>query len=265
MRAHQRLRRSRARDGDDWLITYADTITLLLCLFVILLSSRAGAPGTAVHAAPPIPHVTSDFFEPPPAPDPEPEKEPREEATVLVSPASPVFVMPEPVMRTEAPRPSPPAVLPPIAERLRALGTAVVEQTGDNVTALRINSGAFFASGLATISPDGKAILRDVAMTLKTGAFAGYRVTVEGHTDDAPISTPLFQSNWELSAARAASVVRFFLELGLPAAHLSAAGYADTFPIAPNRAPDGTILPENQARNRRVVIKVEKITGDDQS
>jgi len=58
-------------------------------------------------------------------------------------------------------------------------------------------------------------------------------------------------------------VVRFFLEQGIPARKLTAAGYADTFPIVPNRKADGSVIPENQARNRRVVIKLEKIDRAD--
>ena len=151
--------------------------------------------------------------------------------------------------------PSPPVV----AGHLKIRGTDVVEQRGERITTLQINSAAFFSSGYATISSAGNAILRDVAVTLKSSEFAAYHISIEGHTDDTPISTGQFQSNWELSTARAAAVVRFLLELGISPRKLSAAGYADTFPIAPNRNADGTVIPENQARNRRVVIKLEKI------
>ena len=135
----------------------------------------------------------------------------------------------------------------------------VVLERGDRITTLQISSAAFFSSGYATLSSSGKSILRDVAVTLKSGEFAAYRISVEGHTDDSPISTAQFQSNWELSTARAASVVRFFLEEGIPPRKLTAAGYAGTFPVAPNRTADGTVIPENQAKNRRVVIRLEKI------
>ena len=151
------------------------------------------------------------------------------------------------------------AALPSIADRLKSLGTAVVEQQGDRITTLQIGSATFFNSGYAALSGAGKAILEDVAVSLKSGAFAAYHVTIEGHTDDTPINTTQFQSNWELSTARASAVVRYLLEQGVAAERLTAAGYADTFPIAPNRNADGTVIPENQARNRRVVIKLEKI------
>jgi len=73
---------------------------------------------------------------------------------------------------------------------------------------------------------------------------------VEGHTDDLPIHTQRFPSNWELSAARAASVVRFFIQQGIPKERLQAVGLADTQPRAPNTSP------EDRAKNRRVVIQL---------
>jgi chemotaxis protein MotB len=94
---------------------------------------------------------------------------------------------------------------------------------------------------------------------LKSANFQDYSITVEGHTDDVPIETNLFPSNWELSTARAASVVRALVANGIPAAKLRAAGYADIMPKAPNRDGAGRPIPENQAQNRRVVIKLEKI------
>ena len=149
--------------------------------------------------------------------------------------------------------------MPEIVDNLKSQGAADLEQNGDRITSLEISSAAFFDRGSATLSPAGKAILRDVAGNLKAEKFKDYEVTVEGHTDDAPISTSLFPSNWELSTARAAAVVRFFLEEGIPAQRLRAAGYADTFPKVPNRDASGGAIPENQAQNRRVVIKLEKI------
>jgi flagellar motor protein MotB len=168
------------------------------------------------------------------------------------------------VAATEMPVPAePPAParsgLPDIVARLMSRGTPVVGQSGDRITTLQIGSAAFFGSGSAALSNSGKAILSDVSVTLESREFASYHITIEGHTDDTPISTAQFQSNWELSAARAAAVARFLLELGVPARRLTASGFADTVPIVPNRNADGTIIAENQARNRRVVIRLEKI------
>ena len=142
---------------------------------------------------------------------------------------------------------------------LKSQGQAAVEQKGDRLTTIEISSAAFFGSGSATLSGPGRAILQDVAATLGTDKLRDYHVTVEGHTDDSPITTAQFPSNWELSTARASAVVHFFLDHGIPALRLRAAGYADTFPVVANRDAAGTAIPENQARNRRVVIKLEKI------
>ena len=101
-------------------------------------------------------------------------------------------------------------------------------------------------------------ILGQVAASLSSPRFAHDQVTVEGHTDDAPIHSAQFPSNWELSTARASAVVHFFLDAGVAPSRLRAAGYADTFPLVPNRDAAGRAIPENQARNRRVVIKLER-------
>ncbi|MDO9601327.1 MAG: OmpA family protein, partial [Rhodocyclaceae bacterium] len=78
----------------------------------------------------------------------------------------------------------------------------------------------------------------------------------EGHTDNAPINTPLFPSNWELSGARAASVVRLFIETGVDPRSLTATGYAEQRPIADNASAEG------RQRNRRVAINMEAKTPD---
>jgi chemotaxis protein MotB len=285
MKLHQHIRREQARHTDDWLITYADTVTLLLCLFVIMLSIKAHSHNLArdqaapaqqlaatevivarsgiVQAAVEVVGVTSpEFVSPMPA-----FEAALPESIVALPPRRPdvpgrsdaEVVTPTDLVEATPPRESGLASLPAIVDRLQSQGTPAVAQQGDRITTLQISSAAFFGSGYAALSGAGKAILRDVAVTLKSDTYAGYNISIEGHTDDAPINTAQFQSNWELSTARAAAVVRFFLEQGIPARKLTAAGYADTFPVAPNRTPDGTVIPENQARNRRVVIKLEKI------
>ena len=90
--------------------------------------------------------------------------------------------------------------------------------------------------------------LRAVAEVIAGGDFP---IKVEGHTDTLPISTPYFPSNWELSSARASSVVRLFVESGVAPGRLTAAGYSDQRPVADNASPEG------RARNRRVTILIE--------
>ena len=75
-------------------------------------------------------------------------------------------------------------------------------------------------------------------------------VQVEGHTDLVPIQNALFPSNWELSAVRASSVVRLFIDSGVPAARLTAVGHGSNIPVASNDEADG------RARNRRVAVTI---------
>ena len=131
---------------------------------------------------------------------------------------------------------------------------------GDRMTSIEMPSAAFFERGSASVSPEGAKLLQKILdENLKKEDLKNYLITVEGHTDDAPIKTAQFPSNWELSAGRSAAVVRYFIENGIAAQRLRAIGYADAFPKVSNRDATGKPLPENQAQNRRVVIKLEKI------
>ena len=104
---------------------------------------------------------------------------------------------------------------------------------------------ALFASGDDQIKPNQLAILGELADKI---ADLDLAVSIEGHTDSRPIRTARFPSNWELSAARAVSVLRFFLARGIPEHRLSAAGRAEFQPTDSNETEEG------RARNRRVVL-----------
>jgi chemotaxis protein MotB len=215
-------------------MTYADMITLLLCFFVLFASISVSQKKSAQGI-----QVTQEEEKPQnPAPT-----ESREQTSYSET-------------AEKAPQPE---SQPTPVENLKPPVSADPDQMGDRIISFEISSAAFFDSGSAMLTPAGKALLQDVAAKLESEKYQGYGITVEGHTDDAPISTSLFPSNWELSTARAAAVVRFFLDAGLSAHRLRAAGYADTFPKLPNRDANGAVIPENQAQNRRVVIKLEKI------
>ena len=125
-------------------------------------------------------------------------------------------------------------------------GQMNVSQNGRGVE-LEINASALFNQGEADIQPEAKKTLADAAKVLADNDFA---IEVEGHTDNMPISTARFPSNWELSSARASSVVRLFIDQGIVAKRLKAVGEADNQPVVPNDTP------ENRARNRRVTITV---------
>ncbi|CAM5203568.1 Peptidoglycan-associated lipoprotein [Castellaniella denitrificans] len=118
----------------------------------------------------------------------------------------------------------------------------------------RINSEILFGTGQADLSREGLSVLQRMAKVLSA---AGYDITVEGHTDSVPVrSNARYPSNWELSSARAGSVVRYLQANGIAKEHLKAVGYADARPIADNRSADG------RARNRRVELVVEKPHAD---
>jgi chemotaxis protein MotB len=103
-----------------------------------------------------------------------------------------------------------------------------------------------FGSGSATLGRDGRQTVVEVASVL--AEIEDRRFQVEGHTDNVPISTAQFPSNWELSAARALSVVKILVEQGVAPDNVSGAGYGEYHPVATNTTPDGRRL------NRRIEI-----------
>lgn len=237
MKARRRFRR-RAGDVDDWLMTYADMVTLLLCFFAIFLSVSVPKKEKFERAADEVRHK---FGAP---------VQPVGQTEMHLSPRN--YSVDDDDMTYGG--------LPSIVGHYDDNKGSKVDRPGDRLTTFELNTASFFASGSATLSDEGKKILGgEIFKTLTSDKYKDYTITVEGHTDDNPINTPQFPSNWELSTARAAAVVRYYLELGIPPARLRAAGYSDTFPKVPNRDAAGQPIPANQAQNRRVLIKLEKV------
>ena len=116
---------------------------------------------------------------------------------------------------------------------------------------IRIPGGSLFEPGNADLNlSKSKPVLDEIVRLLDT--YPRYRISVQGHTDDSPISTDRFPSNWELSSARATAVLRYFIDKNINPKRLTATGYADIFPIASNDSELG------QATNRRVEFVLEK-------
>jgi chemotaxis protein MotB len=116
-------------------------------------------------------------------------------------------------------------------------------------------SELLFASGQADLGPEGRAELRKFAETLisiskEIPGELKWILRVDGHTDKRPISTAIFKNNWELSSARAISVVRFLVETGVPANKLAAAGFGEHQPIDPA---DNIFA---YSRNRRIEMRL---------
>jgi chemotaxis protein MotB len=129
---------------------------------------------------------------------------------------------------------------------------AVIEQRGLVVRVL--TDKLLFDSGSATLQPAGLPLLEEISRLLNVDHK--HPITVEGNTDNQPIQSSQFPSNWELSTDRATTVVRYLIAHGVADQRLSAAGYADLHPLASNATAAG------RARNRRVDIVLDRIYPD---
>ena len=109
---------------------------------------------------------------------------------------------------------------------------------------LRVEGKVLFGSGSADLIPEAAHILSDIVQIVKNNPQ--YDVDIRGHTDNRPISTQRFASNWELSAIRATTVLRYLIESGIYQERLTATGFADLRPVASNNTPEG------RSKNRRV-------------
>jgi chemotaxis protein MotB len=118
----------------------------------------------------------------------------------------------------------------------------------DGRMVVALASDILFSSGSAALSKDGKAALVEVAGLL--AQIPERKFQIEGHTDNVPIRTEQFPSNWELASARALNVLKTMVDAGLAADRVSAASFGDSKPAAPNDTPEG------RAQNRRIEIVV---------
>jgi chemotaxis protein MotB len=111
-----------------------------------------------------------------------------------------------------------------------------------------LSSDVLFPSGSAKLSASGIASVKEVTGLLVS--LVGRKYQIEGHTDNVPIKTSSYPSNWELASARAMTVLRTMLDSGMPADRISAASYGDTQPVAINETAEG------KAQNRRIAIVI---------
>ena len=129
---------------------------------------------------------------------------------------------------------------------------------------IELNGGAFFYPGTASLREEAIPVLKRMGETLAAPDYSCFNIEIEGHTDDVPIRTANFPSNWELSSGRSARVVRFFIEEKLEPFRFHSMGFAHTKPKVPNRDTDGNPLPENQETNRRIQMRVELMRLEEQ-
>ena len=205
-------------DDESWMGTYADAITLLMAFFVMLVSiSKVDIPLYEKVAAGLA-------------------KEIGKRETI-----SPITLLQEDIKK--------------IQEQQSQGPKAEIGTDADGLV-MEFASNGFFRPGSADLLPEAIPSLERVSQTLLAPRYDNFGVEVEGHTDDIPIATRRFPSNWELSGARATNVVRTLIGMGLAPKRLRATAYAETQPKAPNRTATGEAITENMAENRRIVIRL---------
>jgi chemotaxis protein MotB len=120
----------------------------------------------------------------------------------------------------------------------------------DGKVIIEMRGQVLFTSGSAVFNDSAAPILDEIANIIQ--AYTEYNVNIKGHTDDIPISTPQFPSNWELSAVRATTVLQYLISKRVNPFRLTATGYGELLPLVPNDTS------ENRATNRRVEFVLEK-------
>lgn len=204
---------------EDWMSTYSDMVTLLLCFFVMMMAVSK----VDVVLFEQIKQGISQEWK----------KEPVEQPVAMLS--------------------------ADLAEDITMLSSEMDITLGNDQAGLtlEIPAAAFFDSGSARLKPQALNALNKIMSTIKAPRYNKFRFEIQGHTDDSPINTPAFPSNWELSAGRAAAVVRYFTDNNMNPERFRAVGMADIQPKYPNNDAYGQPIPHNQERNRRVVIRME--------
>lgn len=222
--------------------TFADLSTLLMTFFVLLLSmanldvQKFREMLGAVQQAFGVQYDVRGEYQAVAVPTPPPNGQASQNAQT----AAPSLRVSEARMAMESRR---------VSEQVQnfvneqGLGSEVNINSGNKGVRLRVKGQLFFEAGGAEIRNEAKPLLNSIAQVTKKFDFY---LTVEGHTDDQPISTARFPSNWELSAARASAVLRYLASEGVPEKRMSAIGYASNFPIAANTGDAG------RNKNRRV-------------
>ncbi len=239
----RKKREEEHENHERWLVSYADFITLLFAFFVVMYA---------------ISSVNESKYR---------------ELSQSISSAFKVKAVPTATINESQPNIAPPAITRPF--RKKAAASAEVRKERERMTAIgrdlmkalaplikegkvkvvqttrgvnvEINASVLFAPGEAKLSRQSEDVLRAVARILKNEPND---IQVEGFTDNLPISSLQYPSNWELSSARASSVVRLFVEQGVQESRLVAIGRSANVPIEDNGTPEG------RSRNRRVSLTV---------
>lgn len=227
----------------EWMCTFSDLVTLLMCFFVLLFAMSTTQQETYKELVQSLRSALGSQAVP--------ESGTREGLTMHAVPSE----QPSENQQIDELGGMIEKELEEIVSEVRELvlfnklgGEVSVTKTEDGVV-ITMSDLLLFAQGGATLSDKGQDILQKVASVLSKLA---YRVKIKGHTDAEPISSALYPSNWELSSARASTVVRLLIQNGVSPQYVSAEGYAQYHPVATNDTAQG------RARNRRVEIVYER-------
>jgi chemotaxis protein MotB len=229
---------------ERWLVSYADFITLLFAFFTTLYAistvdqKKAGKLMYSMMTA-----FNVEFFQgsaPPPS------------SGVIAAVQGAIAGSHRPIHKKEPELSAMARKIAALAETPALRGKFQVRMEARGLVVSLAEAG-FFESGSAAIRPDALAAVAELAQVF---APASMNVTVEGHTDNVPVRSGKYASNWELSTARSTSVVAFLIDQGISADRLSAAGYGEFKPVAGNDTPEG------RARNRRVDLVIAPPPAD---
>lgn len=246
---------------ERWLVSYADFITLLFAFFVVMYAISSVNEGKYRVLSSTL---TGAFVTPAQSMDPiQIGEQVRTQMPVSGEYAAPNAHPdnPNPPAIIETVKDEPPPVTAPVMGKPLA---AVEDELTDNLSGfidkdlvsvnrtdrgieVEMKSKMLFTSGSARLSRDSLGVLKGVAQIIKP---LSNQIRVEGHTDNVPIKTVSFPSNWELSAARAASVVHLFTRFGVDSSRMAAIGFGEFRPIAANDQEEG------RQKNRRVAMVI---------
>ena len=234
--------------GEEWMLTYMDTVTLLVTLFVMILSFASfdtekykifshgmslAKYGSGIMMG--TLSIRDNLTE--------------KKQAIPLSPSISESQKTESESESERVEMHD-KVLAALQDQInqQGLDNDIVIREREGTVEMEINESVLFPAGSADLSEMGLSVLVRLSNLLKTHSGT---ISVEGHTDNLPIETDLFPSNWELSGGRASSVVRRLISSGVDPLRLRIIGYADIRPLADNTSPDG------RQRNRRVNIVLE--------
>jgi len=229
---------------ERWLVSYADFITLLFAFFIVMYAVSSVNEGKyRVLSSSLVSAFKNDNSTPPQSTEFSPisiQQSNQTDSIKLIDNAGIMRTKKQEKMKSMAKN---------ILHALEPLvkdGQVRVTQSSLGIT-VEINASVLFSPGQAKLADSSSLTLQAVAHVIKGHE---HEIHVEGHTDNLPIHTENFPSNWELSSARASSVIRLFIENGVEAHRLTAIGYGENRPIETNETPEG------RKRNRRVTVMI---------